>query len=117
MPFFYEDRAFTLFIECASGKTMHSCLVFEMYIATAVLEARLAKELNLDSVLPGGLNDLLADVDPDGTAALRFFPSKGLGSDVNSKLKLATDFRQALSKMVSLVDEEIKEMKQMARGA
>jgi hypothetical protein len=112
MPFFYEDRAFQLFIACASGRTLHACLVYEMYVAIGVLEARLVQELKLDDLVAGGL---VADVDPDGTAAapLRFFPANNLSAGGSaSQLKAATAFRQALSNMVTAVDEEIKELRQ-----
>jgi hypothetical protein len=110
MPFFYEDRAFTLFLKCAMGTSMHACWDFEVYIATGVLEARLAKELKLDG--------LVADVDPDGAAAtpLRFFPANNLSVGGRaSQVEVATAFREALSKMVTAVDEEIKELSQEAK--
>ena len=104
MPLTWNDKnILRLTWDCLSGNEK-SCGILDLYVAFGVLEARLAKDL-----------DLVLDVDPDGTAATptRFFPAYNLSaSEIKLKVNLATKFREALSRMVLVLDEEIRELSQ-----
>ena len=102
MPFSWSDKHIVREAwSCLSGNEK-SCAILDLYVAFGVLEAMLGKELNL-----------VLDIDPDGAAATptRFFPYYKLSaSELKSKLISATNFRQALSKTVSILNEEIREL-------
>lgn len=113
-----------LIIRCAR-KDRRACRELDLYLSLARVVARLENELkDLKIKLPLGpdpapelskdLQDLITGGDPDGSPA-RIFPTAGFSSDrdrLNSGLESAVRLREALTKVVSALDENITELEQ-----
>jgi hypothetical protein len=104
--------------KCYIQKNPTACKSFYIEIVNAVVVTALENELGVELVATPHIREILvanlADVDPDGTlASQRFFPDEIFSrAGLAATLELATNYRDALSNVVSKMDEEIKALQQ-----
>ena len=106
-------------VKCYMQQNNAACKSFYIETVTAVVVMALENELGVELVATPNIREVLvknlADIDPDGTAASqRFFVADENLSRVGlaATLELATSYRNALSNVLSKMDEEIKVMRQ-----
>ena len=105
--------------KCHIQHNSAACKTFYIETVTAVVVMALENELGVELVATPHIREVLvanlADVDPDGTAASqRFFVAdKNLSRvGLSATLELATSYRNAVSNILSKMDQEIKVLQQ-----
>ncbi len=122
MNYLEERYVNRLLLSCTLRKDHKSCKTLDLYLAVARLVARLENELEEFKFKPPLGPDpapelsedlkFLLDGDPDGNPS-RIFPTADFSSDrerFRSGLESAGRLREALTKVVSALDENINEL-------